>query len=261
MSGPKETIVDTPLGPMRLWQKGRGPKVGFFAGVGGLPRWTPFLEALSAHRRVIVPALPGFPGGPEPDRLDDNLDRVVAAHDCFLAAGLAGADLIGASVCGALAAEIAALWPKEVRRLALIAPFGLFEESEPVADIFAQRPGGLTAALSLKPAELDAFLAAPEGVSAIDWQVASLRANIAAANIVWPLGETGLRKRLPRIVAPTLLLWGDGDRVVPASYAKLFAGAMVGKTKIRKIKGAGHMAEFDQPKAVAKAVLEFLAGD
>ena len=54
---------------------------------------------------------------------------------------------------------------------------------------------------------------APEGVAGIDWEVSSLRANVAAANIIWPLGETGLRKRLGRIAAPTLLVWGDPQHV------------------------------------------------
>jgi pimeloyl-ACP methyl ester carboxylesterase len=245
---------------MRVWTKGTGAKVGFFAGIGGLPRWSAFLDKLAETRCVVAPSLPGFPGGPAGDKLDDNLDRIVAAHDALVAAGLVGADLIGASVGGALAAKVAALWPGDVKKLALIAPFGLFDESEPVADIFAQRPGAMSAALSSKPPEFDAFLAAPEGMAGIDWQVSSLRANVAAANIIWPLGDTGLSKRLDRITAPTLLLWGDGDRVIPPSYAEKFAARIKGKASIRKISGAGHLADFDQPVAVAAAVEGFLAG-
>ena len=70
-------------------------------------------RALARTRHVVAPSLAGFPGGPSGDNLDDNLDRIVAAHDALTAAGLAGADLIGASVGGALAAEVAALWPAE----------------------------------------------------------------------------------------------------------------------------------------------------
>ena len=92
----------------------------------------------------------------------------------------------------------------------------------------------------------------------IDWQVSTLRANVAAANIIWPLGETGLRKRLGRISAPTLLVWGEGDRVVPPGYAQSFSKGIAGKTSSRTVANAGHMAEFDQPEAVAKAVGEFL---
>src|SRR5438132_13895836 len=51
----------------RVWKKGQGPKLGFLAGFGGLPRWIPFLDALARERTVIVPSMPGFPGA-QPDR-------------------------------------------------------------------------------------------------------------------------------------------------------------------------------------------------
>ena len=80
---------------------------------------------------MIVPSLPGFPGG---DRghsvLDTHLDWLLAVHDLLGKAGLDGADLAGSSVGASMAAEMAALWPG-VRRLALIAPFGLFDGRTP----------------------------------------------------------------------------------------------------------------------------------
>ncbi|HEX6442234.1 MAG TPA: alpha/beta hydrolase, partial [Stellaceae bacterium] len=81
------------------------------------------------------------------------------------------------------------------------------------------------------------------------------RASEAAARIFWPLGNTRLEKRLPLISAPTLLLWGEEDRIVPRSYADKFAQGIAGKTEIRIIPGAGHLAELDQPDAVARAIL------
>ena len=258
MSSYKETFVETPAGRVRVWSKGRGKRVGFFAGVGGLPKWTPFLDRLAETCQVIAPSLPGFPGGTSYEPLDGPLDWVLAAGDVFDAAGLEGADLIGASIGGALALEIAAIWPGAVRKLALIAPFGLFDEKAPVADIFAQPPGRMTHVLSAKPEALADYFRVPAGSDAGEWEVEALRANIAAAAIMWPLGDTRIAKRLGRIEADTLLLWGDSDKVIPASYAKTFAGGISGKTKVQTIKGAGHMAEFDQPNAVAKAVSGFM---
>ena len=86
-----------------------------------------------------------------------------------------------------------------------------------------------------------------------------VRAMEAAARLLWPLGNRGLAKRLHRITAPTLLLWGSEDRIVPASYAKRFAAGIAGKTEIRSIAGAGHRADLDAPDATAEAVLAFLA--
>ena len=67
------------------------------------------------------------------------------------------------------------------------------------------------------------------------------------------------RKRLHRITAPTLLLWGSDDRVVPGSYAKRFADALGAPVTLRTIEGAGHLADVDAPAEVAAAAVEFLA--
>ena len=141
MSEPDTATVDINGFATRVWRKGSGPRIGFLAGYGGLPRWVPFLDRLAETRTVIVPSLPGFPGG---DRghtvLDTHLDWVLAVRDLIDKAGLAGADLVGSSVGGSFAAEVAAIWPDKVARLALIAPFGLFDEKDPATDPWAQKP-------------------------------------------------------------------------------------------------------------------------
>ena len=258
MTEPRETIVSTPQGPMRVWRKGKGKRLGVLPGFGGQPRWTPFLDALAETRQVVVPSLPGFPGGPTSDGLDTHLDWIVAPRDALIAADLVGADLVGASVGGALAAEAASLWPGDVKTLALIAPFGMFDEAEPIVDVFAQPPGAMSAILSNKPKDFDAFLAAPAGANRGDWDIHALRARVAAASIVWPLGDTGLLRRITRLSAPTLLIWGDGDKVIPAAYARRLGKAIAGKSKIKSIRNAGHVAEFDQPRTTATAILSFM---
>ena len=75
---------------------------------------------------------------------------------------------------------------------------------------------------------------------------------------VWPTGDLGLAKRLHRIRATTLLVWGDCDQVVPARYAARFARGIRGDVKIKQIDGAGHTAELDRPQQVAQAITDFL---
>lgn len=258
MSGPKERQIEVEGAPCRVWEKGSGATVGVFAGYGGLARWTPFLELLSAHRRVVVPSLPGHPGGPGHDRLDSQLDWVVAALGTIEAAGLQGADLIGASVGGALAAEVAAISPDLVRKLVLVAPFGLFDPADPVCDIWAQRPGRLPELLCAEPEIYTRLHEPPDAVAAIEWQIVQVRASEAAARMLWPICDTRLDRRLGRIRQPTLLIWGAGDQVVPISYAARFAAGIAGATTIKTIAGAGHLADLDAPDAVCDAVLEFL---
>lgn len=254
----RETTVRVGGERCRVWEKGEGEPVGFLAGLRGLPRWIPFLDRLARQRRVIAPSLPGFPGARGHERLDDLPDWVAATLDLLEAAGLDGADLVGASVGGCLAAEVAAFSRASARRLVLIAPYGLFDESEPVADAWASRRSELPSLLSAEPEALEAFLARPDGEDEVEWEIALTRASEAAARLLWPTGDRGLAKRLHRVQAPTLLVWGSADRLIPPSYAKRFASRLGGFCEVREIEGAGHTAELDRPDAVADAVLRFL---
>ncbi len=259
MSAPAERSAIVGGHRCRIWEKGEGEPLGFLGGLRGLPRWPGFLDRLAERRRVIAPSLPGFPGATGHDRLDDLADWVTATLDLLEQSGLEGADLVGASVGGTLCAEVAAFARATVRRLVLIAPLGLFDANEPVADIWAQTRSELPALLSNEPERLAAFLAVPADADAVEWQILLTRADEAAARLLWPTCDRGLHKRLHRIVAPTLFLWGSADRVVPASTAKRFTAAVSGWTEVRSIEGAGHTAEIDQPEAVASAILRFLA--
>jgi pimeloyl-ACP methyl ester carboxylesterase len=259
LSDPKTTAVEVNGFPCRVWTKGDGPKLGFLAGFGGLPRWLPFLDELARTRTVIAPSLPGYPGGATGHTvLDTHLDWVLAVRQIIDKTGLAGADLLGASVGGAFAAEIAAIFPGHVRKLALIAPFGLFDEAEPAADPWAQRKDEVAGLMCADARKWDALVAPPEGANSIEWPIEMTRASEAAARAFWPLGNTKLEKRLALIEAPTLVLWGDGDKVLPPGYARKFASGINGSTKLQTIAGAGHLAYLDQPEAVAKAVLGHL---
>lgn len=259
MSEPATSTIDINGFATRVWRKGKGPKIGFLAGYGGLPRWIPFLDRLAETRAVIAPSLPGFPGG---DRghvmLDTHLDWVLAIREVIDKAGLAGADLVGSSVGGSFAAEVAAIWPDKVKRLALIAPFGLFDEKDPATDPWAQKQEDIPGLMTANPDIYRKLKEMPAGVNSIEWPIEQTRAAEAAARIFWPLGNTKLERRLPLIKAPTLILWGENDRLMPRSYACTIAHAIEARTETKIIAGAGHLAELDKPDEVAAAVLGFM---
>jgi pimeloyl-ACP methyl ester carboxylesterase len=259
VSEPTTTTIEINGHDCRVWTKGSGPKIGWLAGFGGLPRWTPFLDELSKTRTVIAPSLPGTPGATGHNLLDSHLDWLVAVRQIFVKSGLEGEDIAGSSVGGSFVAEMAALWPHKVRRIALIAPFGLFDDKDPPADVWAQRPDEQPGILCADPQIWKDYKAVPPGANSVEWPIEQVRATEAAARVFWPLGNTKLEKRLPLILAPTLLLWGEQDRLMPRSYADVMAKAITGETTIRTIAGAGHLAELDQPKATAKEILEFMA--
>jgi pimeloyl-ACP methyl ester carboxylesterase len=251
--------VDINGHPCRVWIKGKGPKLGVLAGFGGLPRWIPFLDRLAQSRTVIVPSIPGYPGATGHNILDSHLDWVLAVRQLLVKAGLDGADLAGSSVGGSFAAEIAALWPGSVRRLALTAPFGLFDEKDPATDPWAQVSASIAGLLCANAQAYEDLKAVPPGANSTEWPIEQTRASEAAARAFWPLGNTKLEKRLPLIEAPTLLVWGDKDRIMPRSYADKLKKTIGGKTRVAIIKGAGHLAELDKPDEVANAILEFMS--
>lgn len=259
MTEPESTTIEINGFPTRVWRKGSGPTLGYLAGYGGLPRWMPFLDELAKSRTVIVPSLPGFPGG---DRghtvLDSHLDWLLALREILDRSGLAGADLAGSSVGASLAAEVAALWPTSVGKLALIAPFGLFDETNPPTDPWAQRGDAVPGLMCADPEIWKSMKAPPEGANSIEWPIEQVRANEAAARIFWPLGNTRIEKRLRLIKAPTLLLWGEQDRIMPNAYAETFSQRIAGPTTIKIIPGAGHLAELDKPAEVAREILAFV---
>jgi len=259
MDTPAVSHVEVSGNPCRVWRKGSGPRIGFLAGFGGLPKWIPFLDALAEDYEVVVPSIPGFPGAVGHTSFDSHIDWVLAIRDLLEASGLmGGAPLIGSGPGGSLAADVAAFWPGEVECLALIAPWGLYAGDTPMTDPWAQRPHELGAVLCENPERWEELKAEPEGANSAEWPIEQARALEASARIFWPLGNTGLAKRLGRIACPTLLIRGAADRVIPQSYMEAFRDGTGGETKIEIIAGAGHLAELDQPQAVADAIRSFL---
>jgi len=243
---------------LRVWEKGQGETVGVLSGLGGATHWTEFLELLAAEHRVVVPSLPGFPGGGRAHaRLDGVADWAAATLDVLDAAGLTGTDLVGLSFGGMLAAEAAAFCPPIARSLALVAPFGLFDDVAPVADVFAHLPREVPSLLCADATNGERHLAAPETEDAAEWHVTMARASDAAARLLWPIPDRGLATRLHRVRCPVLLVWGDRDRVVPPSYAARFATALGGPSAVEIVEGAGHLVDLDSPTKLAQLVSRF----
>jgi pimeloyl-ACP methyl ester carboxylesterase len=259
---PEESFVQINGSRCRVWQKGEGAPLGFLPGLRGLPRWTPFLERLAQKRRVVALSPPGFSGSdPGHHDLDDLADWVTMTLDLLEATGVAGSDLIGVSAGGMLAAEAAAFSNASVRKLVLIDSFGLYDDTAPPVLFFANTAPQQDALLAANADALRDFVAPPPGLDdagLLEWEMQAFRNNEATARLLWPMGDSGLRKRLHRIRARTLVLWGAEDKLFPPSYATLFEQGISGPTRTRILKRAGHLSWLDQPADAAAAVLRFV---
>jgi pimeloyl-ACP methyl ester carboxylesterase len=168
--------------------------------------------------------------------------------------------VIGQSFGGMLALELAASFPALFSRVAVLAPIGLWLDDHPVANWVAAAPEELAAMLFTDPGGevARAALALPEDP---DEQVAAIATATWAigstAKFVWPIPDKGLAKRLHRIEAPTLVLWGKDDRLVSSAYAQEF-GRRIAGSRVEVLDHCGHVPQLEQPEQTWALVTDFL---
>jgi pimeloyl-ACP methyl ester carboxylesterase len=158
-----------------------------------------------------------------------------------------------------VAAELAAVLPGRVGRLALISPLGLWLDAVPTADVIILPREELHTALWKDPESEAArrWATLPESEEEnVAAQIESIQRLSAMARFVWPIPDKGIKKRLHRISVPTLLLWGDADRVNPIVYGEEWQRRIKG-SEVRLLDG-GHMVLHESPAAVADTVARFL---
>ena len=250
---------------VKYYQEGTGQHLVFLHSAGGLPAFTPDLEDFSRRFAVTAPLLPGF-GSTGEEHLHEDVQKLVFwGWDLLDALKIERPILMGHSFGGMLAAEMAATEPSRVKKLVLVAPAGLFLADQPTLDFFACSPDRLAKAAFHDPNSeaARAFITLPtDPVTATEAAIARMRALAMAGRFLWPNGDRGLSERLYRIKAPTFLLWGESDGVIPTAYADTFKRLLVGAAlvKVQKIAGAAHMLFAEQPQVAIRAVMDFCAG-
>jgi pimeloyl-ACP methyl ester carboxylesterase len=224
----------------------------YLPGIAGSPELSPAMRALEADGwEIVVPAVPGFDGVSGFVPPDDHLGWITTFWDSLDATGALPCPVIGASVGGMMAAELAALRPEAVTALALIAPFGIGDGDDPGFDVYA-RPAGERMAHLFAKGVPDAFTERFADRGPEEAPVARYLCDVAAASLVWPLGDRGLAGRIHRISCPTVVLWGGQDELLPPGRIERWGGGTI-------IAGAGHLAEWDAPDEVAAALRALLA--
>ncbi len=255
-----------------ILEGGDDPPLLFLHGIGGL-EWDPYLEQMASTHRVIAPRTPGFGGSTGSETLSDIHDLVYFYLDLLDALDLRNLAIVGHSLGGMIAAELAAVQPERFTKVVLIASLGLWNPEHPVLDFFSVAPAELAQAMYFdqKSEAAKAIAAAPqarlpevdpeteEGKAVIDFYVERAKSMSTAAKYLWPIPNKGLSKRLHRLTQQTLLIWGDHDGICPPAYGIDFMDVLPNAT-LHLVPDAAHMVYVEQPDAVAELVTGFVSG-
>jgi pimeloyl-ACP methyl ester carboxylesterase len=224
----------------------------YLHGLAGGPALSPAMTKLAdAGYDIVAPQLPGFDGQAGFQAPHDHLEWMTRVWDVLDQTGALPCPVVGASIGGMFAAELAIFRPEAVTKLALLAPLGIFDPAHPGVDPYAMPGSHRLQALFAGPVPPPFETAFAELGG--EQSVARYLAQVAGASLVWPIPDRDLDTRVHRIRVPTVVLWGAEDKIAPPSLASRWRrdGPMI-------VPNAGHLLEWDTPEFVAQQLATFL---
>jgi pimeloyl-ACP methyl ester carboxylesterase len=252
---PEPTRIVVRDTPVDLWRDGSGPPLLYLHGAGAGGRWLTFQERLAGRFAVLAPTHPGHGGSPPAEWIEHISDLAFHYLDLLDTLGLERAHVVGASLGGWIAAEMATMASHRLASMTLIDPVGIKVDGWIYPFLFGMELPQVIATVFHNPAA--ALALAPPDMSN-DTLALLYRQNTALARVAWNpyLYNPLLRRRLARITTPTLLCWGAHDRLAPVVCAEAWRRAIPGAA-LRVFDGSGHVPHLEEPEAVAAAVIEF----
>lgn len=220
--------------------------------------WLEYHQALARQFHLFVPDIPGFGLTPRPDWMRDMSDYILYFRDLLDALGLEQVDLVGHSLGGWMAAEIAVWYPERVHKLVLSNAAGIRVKGSPIPHLLAMHPeelvaacfDNLAAAAPLIPPEIDE-----------EYLLSQYRQRATLAALAWnPDYDPKLERRLASVRCPTLIVWGENDRLIAPVYGEAYQ-KRIPHAQLVTLSDTGHMPMFEQQERWSAAIIEFLAGD
>jgi pimeloyl-ACP methyl ester carboxylesterase len=255
---PSELSLDVHGTRVRVLCAGSGAPLVYLHGLLGEFSWLPLFESLSREFKLYVPESPGLTE-------TEGLERIESIHDlAFLYADLLDClelqrpFVAGLSVGGWVAAELAVHYPERASKLVLIDALGLKLPGVFLPDIFAANPSE-TRALLFRDPNSELALSLLSDTPSPDILTRMLASRQALARVAWNpyLHDPRLKDRLYRVKAPTLILWGDADRLVSPEHGRLYADNITG-ARMAIIEKSGHLPSLEQPQKTAEHISKFL---
>ncbi|HEY7663137.1 MAG TPA: alpha/beta fold hydrolase [Xanthobacteraceae bacterium] len=243
---------------IRLMRGGSGAPLLFLHGGGGAGIWLPCMATLAKKFDVIAPEHPGFGASDTPPWLDTIADLANFYLDFLDELELSGVHLVGSSLGGWVAAELAVRNASRLASLTLIGAAGIHVDGVAQVDPFLSSEEQRIRDLFHDPDLAEAVIASSERPELED---AALKNRMMTAKLSWqPRNhDPQLRKWLHRIKLPTLLIWGEQDRLFPPAYAFAFQKLIPG-SKVVVIPRCGHLPQVEQGDAFAAELETFIGG-
>jgi pimeloyl-ACP methyl ester carboxylesterase len=243
---------------LEVLERGQGAPVLYLHGGGGIGLDAAFLDLLGRQRRVIAPSHPGFGRSALPDWLDSVDDIAHVYLELMDRLSLPRLDVVGFSIGGWIAAEMATKVPERISRLVLIGPVGVKTggpDQLDVPDVFAMSREKLDRLRFHDPARNPVDPAALTD----EQRFVAARNSETLALLCWEpyMHNPKLRHRLHRLALPVLFMRGASDGIVGADYLARYA-ALVPGARIETIAQAGHLPQVEQAEITAAKVLQFL---
>jgi pimeloyl-ACP methyl ester carboxylesterase len=255
-------LIDIAGITVELRRGGNGTPVLVIHGELGVPGWLESFAQLAEHHDVIVPSLPGYGRSTRPDWIMGVHD--LAAWVTWFARDIdlrTPVNVIGCSLGGWVAAEIATVAPQFFNKMVLVGAMGIKPEQGEIFDYFLE--SGLTGLRRAfhRPEQSSAFMRywgnewTPEETDLVEQH------REMTCRIAWKpyMHSLTLRHLLPGVSTPTLLLWGGEDAITPINSGEIYQRA-IPRSRLVVIENCGHMPEMEKPTEFAGLIENFLAG-
>lgn len=236
-----------------LKRGGAGRPLLYLHGASGAPAIQPFMEALAREFDVLVPEHPGFGGSDEPEWLDNIHDLAYFYLDFLERLDLRDTIVIGSSIGGWLALEIAVRNASRIRALSLVAPSGIHVAGLAKGDVFLWPPEKRVRELYFDQGVAERVLAQPPAPQdTVDKNLYTL------ARLAWEprLYDPHLSKWLHRIKVPLQIVWGEGDRLLAPGYAAEYK-KLIPHARVDIVPQCGHLPQSEKPDAYLRLFREF----
>jgi pimeloyl-ACP methyl ester carboxylesterase len=264
----QESFLDTPTGKIQLFRAGSGPPIVYLHSAGGESSHAA-LEELAEDYEVLVPVFPGFGESEGIEAIDGMEDAVFHLLDVWDRLDLDAPVVLGLSLGGWMALELATRYPERASRLIVVNPVGLHLDGAPIEEMFGRGAGELAEMLFADQQHpIAAAMHAMDDFTGdvgkqveipIEMVLPMWKAMSATARLGWDpyLHNPKLRGRLRRVRAPVLVVRGAEDGMVPPAHAETYA-AELPDARLVTVDGAAHWLPFEQPEALAALVREFV---